>query len=137
MGYNITAVESTLRIPAEYLDEALLRFKALNHNPDVEKRGGSSTGEKWFSWMAADYDQHVTSAKEVLDDLGFYTEIDKDNGDVVVTGYDSKTGQEELFLDEIANLVDPDCYIIWVGEDLRTWAWTTDGRKDVTFTIVD
>lgn len=139
MGYNITAIESTLRVPAENLDEALTRLKALNHKPGVEKRGGSygpnGSREKWFSWMAPDYDEHVTSAKEVLEALGFYTEID--NGDLVVTGYDSKTGQEELFLDEISDLVDPECYIIWIGEDYRTWAWTTSGRKEVTFTISD
>lgn len=141
MGYNITAMETTFRIPAANLDAALARFKALNHKPGVEKRGGSwgpdGKTETWFSWMPADYDKYVTTTEEVLILLGFTTEKDDTTGDVLITGYDSKTGQEELFLDEIADLADPDSYIIWVGEDLRTWAWTTSGRKDVAYSISD
>ena len=141
MGYNITALESTFRIPSENLDAALTRLKDLNHKPGVEKRGYSSgpegITERWFSWMPADYDKYVTTVEEVLINLGFFTEKNEATGDVLVTGYDSKIGQEELFLNEIADLVDPDSYIIWIGEDYKMWAWTTTGTRDVAFSIQD
>lgn len=136
MGYNVNIHESTFRIPEANLDEALTRFKELNHKPGVEKRGGSwgpnGQTKSWFSWMPEDYDKHVTTAEEVLILLGFDTEKDVETGDVLITGYDSKTGQEELFLNEIADLVDPQSSIVWIGEDLRMWVWTPEGVKRAT-----
>jgi len=131
MGYYVNIKESTFRIPAANLDAALVELKALNHKPDVEKRGGSygpeGKTEKWFSWMPSDYDKHVTTAEEVFVLLGFETEKDETTGDVLLTGYDNKIGQEELFLDAVKHLVTPDSAITWVGEDNDMWRWTPEG----------
>ena len=138
MGYYIEIEKSTFRIPAANLDAALVEFKALNHNPDVEKRGGHyDKGDKvqsWFSWMPHDYDKYVTTAEEVLILLGFETEKDESTGDVLITGYDSKIGQEELFLNAVKNLVDPNSQIFWKGEDGARWMWTPEGVYDAVVT---
>jgi hypothetical protein len=130
MGYYINIQESNFVIPAHNLEKALERFKALNHDPNANKSGGSWSGgkekEKWFSWMPADYDQTVSSAQEVLEMLGFDCMIQEDGG-LNVHGYDSKIGDEEQFLNAIRDLVDVSCYIIWRGEDGEFWKWTPRG----------
>ena len=43
--------------------------------------------------------------------------------------YNSKTGQEDLFLDRIAPFVQEGSYAIWKGEDNSFWKWEfTDGK---------
>lgn len=125
MGYYVNIQESEFLIPTDNLDKALERFKALNHDPNAHKNGGSSSGEKWFSWMPTDYDKHVTTAEEVLILLGFDTFADEKG--VHIHGYDSKIGDEGQFLNAIRDLVDVSCYIIWRGEDGEFWKWTPQG----------
>jgi hypothetical protein len=136
MGYYIDLVNADLFIPAANLEEALRRLKALNHKPGVEKQGGSwgtladgtwGTKAKWFSWMDADYDQHVSSAGEVFEMLGFETY--EDELGLRLEGYSSKIGQEELFLDEVADLFEPGAFAEWRGEDGAMWKWTPQGTK--------
>lgn len=132
MGYYVKIKESTFRIPAANLDAALVELKALNHNPLVEKRGGhyqpkAGKTQSFFSWMPHDYDRHVTTAEEVFILLGFETEKDETTGDVLITGYDSKIGQEELFLNAVKHLVTPDSAITWIGEEDEMWRWTPEG----------
>jgi hypothetical protein len=132
MGYYVKIKESTFRIPAANLDAALVELKALNHKPDVEKHGGhfNKDGAKdvrWFSWMPEDYDKHVKTAEEVFVLLGFECEQDPATGDLLITDYDNKTGQEELFLDAVKNLVNPDSFITWMGEEGEMWRWTPEG----------
>ena len=129
MGYYVNIQESNFVIPAHNLEKALERFKALNHDPNAIKGGGSWSGgqtEAWFSWMPADYDQTVSSAQEVLELLGFDCMIQEDGG-LNVYGYDSKIGDEEQFLNSIRDLVDVSCYITWRGEDGEFWKWTPRG----------
>lgn len=109
-----------------------MRLKALNHKPDVYKRGGSWAGGKemsrHFSWMDADYDQKVTSAQEVFEALGFYVECNPDDG-LTLTGYDSKSGQEDLFIEEVADLAVPGWVMEWRGEDGEKWRQTAKGTE--------
>jgi hypothetical protein len=129
MGYYINIQESNFLIPTHNLDKALERFKALNHDPNAVKSGGSygPNGQtaKWFSWMPEDYDQTVTSAEEVLNLLGFDTYEDEKG--LHICGYDSKIGDEEQFLNAIRDLVDVSCYIVWRGEEGEFWKWTPRG----------
>lgn len=130
MGYYVELVESTFEIPADKLDEALNRLKALNHDPNVEKRGGSwgpgGKTESWFSWMDSDYDQKVTSAAEVFTMLGF--EVDQgEDGSIILAGYDNKSGQEDLFIDAVKDLAVTGWFMVWRGEDGYTWRHTADG----------
>lgn len=137
MGYYVEILESTFTIPVDKLDEAYSRMCQLNFTvPNSKKSGGSwSSGDlskdkapeygpyeaAWFSWMPWNYHEQYTSAEEILDALGF--DIDyNDNGDLEITGYDSKTGQEELFLESICDISKG--YIVWKGEDGSIWGET-------------
>lgn len=132
MGYYVTLENSTFNIPADKLDEALARLKALNHKPGVEKRGGSwgpgGQTAKWFSWMSEKYDEEVNSAEEVFEALGFEVECNPDDG-LTLVGYDSKTGQEDLFIDEVADLAAPGWFMEWRGEDGEKWRQTAKGTE--------
>lgn len=128
MGYNVEIIRSTAKIPAANLDRAYQKMCALNITHHKEKRGGSwSAGkrdEAWFSWMDANYPETCRDANAVLEQLGFYTEYDQ-QGDLLITGYDSKMGQEDLFLKAIENEVSGE--IEWVGEDHERWTTVLKG----------
>lgn len=132
MGYyvNIESVEWFL--PVVHEAAALQALKDLNdpRNDDL-KRGGSFSGGKqtaaWFSWMPEDYDKTVTSVSEVLELLGF--DVDTVPEGTYIRRYDSKTGQEDLFLNAIAEFVEPGSFIEWRGEDGAFWRNDFDGKK--------
>jgi hypothetical protein len=132
MGYYVQIDNSNFTIPADKLDEAFELLKALNHKPGVEKRGGSFGGGKqsaaWFSWMTENYDETSKDAADIFQQLGFETELNE-AGDLLLTGYDSKTGQEDLFLAEILHLATDGSEIQWRGEDGSIWKTTKTGVK--------
>jgi hypothetical protein len=125
MGYNTRIKHSTAMILAENKDEVLQIWKDLNSSEnDHLKRGGAyrdgSKHTAWFSWMPANYDQTVTSADDVLSELGFETALDPD-GNILICEYDSKRGQEDLFFKHASHLIKGQ--IMWEGEDGSTWVW--------------
>ena len=138
MGYNVSIEESTFQIPVENLDAAYKAMCELNYTvPNSQKRGGSHPGKDkapeygphkccWFSWMDWNYDEKCKNAEEVLREVGFYSYI-SENGNLHIDGYDSKTGQEDLFLKAISTLSKG--YIIWKGEDDEVWGETYGGEK--------
>ena len=138
MGYNVSIEESTFTIPVENLDAAYKAMCELNYTvPNSQKRGGSHPGKDkapeygphkccWFSWMDWNYDEKCKNAEEVLHEVGFYTYI-SENGNLHIDGYDSKTGQEDLFLKAISTLSKG--YIVWKGEEGEVWGETYGGEK--------
>ena len=138
MGYNVFIEESTFQIPAENLDEAYNRMCQLNFTvPNKHNNGGSYPDKNnapefgahkscWFSWMECNYNEECNNAEEILQQLGFYTSTDED-GNLHIDGYDSKTGQEDLFLKAISSLSKG--YIIWEGEDDEVWGETYGGEE--------
>ena len=132
MGYYITLQDANFTIPADKLDEATRRLKALNHKPGVYKRGGSYSGGKqaasWFSWMSEKYDEELDSAKEIFEALGFDTETNE-AGDLSLVYYDNKTGQEDLFLQEVSDLANEGWYLQFHGEDGAIFRYTAQGER--------
>jgi hypothetical protein len=128
MGYNVEIIKSTAKIPAANLDRAYQKMCALNVTHHKDKRGGSwSAGKRdtaWFSWMDANYPETCKDANAVLEQLGFYTSFNE-QGDLLIEGYDSKMGQEDLFLKAIENEVSGE--IEWVGEDHERWTTVLKG----------
>lgn len=136
MGYFVEIVESSYYIPAENIEEVYRRFVNLNDN-DLIKRGGGGHNSwdvgiydnrpaglnfhpaKWFSWMGADYPSECKDAGEVLIALGFEIMTGEDGEGIFITGYDNKTGQEDIFLDSIFDLSRG--VIKWRGEDDKVW----------------
>lgn len=130
MGYYVSG-NGALRIKAENLGKAYEALMALNDAPDKAKRGGSSGGGQeprfWYSWMPEDL-RTLKDTKEVFDTLGFETTIDDSNGDLVITCYDNKTGQEDVFFAAAAPFIEDGDYE-WTGEDGDFWAWEfADGK---------
>lgn len=136
MGYYVNIVESTAKIPAANLQKAYENMCLLNITHDHVKRGGSFFGgkqtEKWFSWMDANYPETCEDAQAVLEALGFETEYNED-GDLLLTGYDSKTGQEDLFMESITYLTEG--MIEWHGEDGDTWTTEFQGAGIIEGTV--
>lgn len=141
MGYYVTLDDASFVIPEQNLAEAWRRFQLMNDpRMDFAKSGSYSGGgktEAWYSWMDADYDKTMSSAKEVFEALGFETQ--DLTGDEVVTStspigpglslifYDNKTGQEELFLYVVRDLVTPGSYLRFTGEDGDKYELSFDG----------
>lgn len=133
MGYYIELVNRDFRIPEN--EEVLQALKEANTKYDDIKSGGMYGPEgkvqKWFSWMDADYDQTVTSVGDVFKMLGFEIGYDRiDNIDYVsLDAYNSKAGQEDLFLHVVAPYVKNGSFIEWLGEDSARWRYLVlDGK---------
>lgn len=129
MGYYVEIVESTAVIPAAVKAEVYKRWCALNHpSNNHRKQGGSySSGGKqdhWYSWMSPTYDQECKTTEDILSELGFDYGVN-DVGDIAITGYDHKTGQEGLFFHEVEDLLTGS--ISWCGEDGKRYKWVYKG----------
>ena len=134
MGYYVTLIDSNFTIPADKLDEATRLLKALNHQPGIEKRGGSYSGGKqtasWFSWMSENYDQELHTAREIFAELGFDVLGGGENSsDLTLDSYDNKMGQEDLFIDAVSHLANEDWYLEWRGEDGTYWRQSAAGTQ--------
>lgn len=123
MGYYVTLNNSTAVIRKENQDEAYKILCDLNKEDDL-KRGGSWSGgkytEKWFSWMDSNYPEKCKDVVDIIQELGFNGNVD-DEGDFYIYGYDNKTGQEQLFFERIAHLVEGE--MEWTGEDGYHFKW--------------
>lgn len=131
MGYYVHTAEVNFRIKKANLDKAYQAVCEINKHNDL-KGGGSSTGEKWFSWMMADYPAHCKDIFEVLHQLGFEVVVSEDpenKGDIMWLSYDSKTGDEKVFFTALAPFIEDGSFINWVGEDHDLWQWMfKDGK---------
>lgn len=141
MGYCIDLNEANFTIPAEKVEEAFERLKALNHKPGVEKRGGSwnAGGQtaSWFSWMDADYDEKVADIKELFSELGYQGEYDAEGNFSVTEFWGEKIGQEDLFFAEVSDLANDGWYMEYTGEDGYKFRYTAKGEVGATVTWGD
>lgn len=128
MGYYVQIKKSNAKILSQNLGRAYEKMCALNITHDDQKRGGSWSGgkqiSKHFSWMDGNYPDTCANAKEILEQMGFETEYDR-MGNLWLTGYDSKMGQEDIFLEAIK--FDGVGKIEWFGEDGETWVTEFEG----------
>ena len=123
MGYYVSG-NGELRIKKENLDKAHDALMALQDAPEKAKRGGSSGGDKaprfWYSWMPEDL-RTLTDTKAVFAELGFEVS-DNEDGDLLISCYDNKTGQEDVFFAAAAPFIEDGEYE-WTGEDSDFWKW--------------
>jgi hypothetical protein len=127
MGYYVETTEMYAVIPADRMDDAYRRLCALNHSPTADKHGGAIQGGKivssYFSWMEADYDEKYKDAVEILNQVGFTDTYTDENGDLVLGGYNNKTGDEDQFINSISPCFTEDSFINWRGEDAEMYRW--------------
>lgn len=125
MGYYIDLTDAEWEITES--PESLATVREMPTKYHAIKRGGSSNGEKWFSWMNDTDIENAETVEKVFNQLGFDTETV--DGGFKLTGYNSKTGQEDLFLAVMAPFTKNGSYIEWRGEDGALWAYhIKDGR---------
>lgn len=130
MGYYVTITDVDFVIPDT--EEVLAALRDLNKRDDL-KHGGVYTGgemkERWFSWMPPKWEEFENVA-DIFGEkgLGFtvdYYKNEEEDGsitkEVIVTYYDNKIGQEELFLSVVAPFMRPGSFIAWRGEDGAMW----------------
>lgn len=127
-----------LMLPKQNLDLAYKRMCALNADDDI-KRGGKlfrsetlirpegseSIGhpDVWFSWMPWDFDIKFSTAREIIECLGFKT--DETGEGLLIYGYGDKKGQEDIFFQAIGDLLEPDREMLWTSGYDETWRWRT------------
>jgi hypothetical protein len=141
MGYYVSGSGSFIirhnKVVPAY--EALCR---LNNYDDLKRGGKYPESErpdgatfhpgKWFSWMDADYPSVCSNLWELLDHIGFYvtgypgcpaTPLHEEPAEMyeIYVEYDSKLGQEELFLEVLFHFVEIG-RIEFVGEDQERWS---------------
>jgi hypothetical protein len=126
MGYYINA-HGTITMPKSMESEAVHALKMLNYDHDA-KHGGvlgkpEATFEtRWYSWMPERWHEAVESVEDVLGLIGFEVGKSRMAGlDVYTVNYDSKTGQEDVFLNCLAGYAQVDIEV--VGEDGERWKW--------------
>ena len=135
MGYYVHIEDSNCMLPHKHADLAYWRMCALNDKDELKRGGaygkdedGNPLMNKWFSWMDENYPEICKDARDVLVELGFDME-ETDDG-LIINAYDSKSGQEELFLAAISDLLrtvkDENStqnkpFIVWRGEDDMVW----------------
>ena len=73
--------------------------------------------------------QGIEDAWSILEYLGFDSKLTKD-GDILITGYDDKTGYESDFLQSICDISTG--YIVWRGGEGEVWGETYGGTKVIT-----
>lgn len=104
MGTYIN-IEAQMVMKPENESLAVQAVRDLNKRDDL-KRGGSSNGQKWFSWMPENYANSIETIEDIFSEtmLGFsvWKRVD-DNGNFVYNmSYNDKWGQHELFFVAIA-----------------------------------
>lgn len=131
MGYYVDMRCDDVIIPKKNIAKAL---KAINgmFTPERlkrEARGGSSTGEKWYSWVKNPPEGGFPDLATALSAWSFETSV-LDSGDLALDYFSGeKLGQEDLMLQEIAPYVDEGGFIECRGEDNAIWRWYFDGKK--------
>ena len=125
MGYYVETVEIDISLSKEHYAQAYEIMCDLNELDDYKQGGSFGAGKdvKWFSWMTADYPSECKNPQEIFEMLGF--ECYEDETHLWLTNYDSKIGQEDLFLSSICPLLYG--YIKWRGEDGEEWMDNYDG----------
>ena len=125
MGYYIDLTEADWEIAESA--ESLATVREMPKKYHAIKRGGSSSGEKWFSWMNDSDIENAESVESVFNQLGF--ETTKTEGGFTLDSYNSKTGQEDLFLGVMAPFTKDDSSMEWRGEDGALWKFTVSGGR--------
>jgi hypothetical protein len=125
MGYYIDLSAAEWEIPETA--EVLNALKEMVTKYHAIKRGGSSNGESWFSWMEDSEILGAETAQTVFIRLGFDT-LTTDLG-FTLEGYSNKTGQEDVFLAVVSPFCKDGSYVEIRGEDGSEWQYSVRNGK--------
>lgn len=128
MGYYVSMHSSDWEITES--PELLAVLKEMPTKYHAIKRGGSSNGESWFSWVNDEDFVNATTCEEIINAFGF--ETSESQGVVSIDGYSSKTGQEDVLLAVLAPFVAEGAEMEWSGEEGERWLYVVRGGKLAT-----
>jgi hypothetical protein len=90
--------------------------------------GGSSKGEKWYSWVDTNKFVKAETFAEALGEWRWNCFIN-DAGDLEEINFDGeKLGDDAILLEAIAPFVEAGSYIEMEGEEGCHWKWCFDGK---------
>lgn len=130
MGYYVELHSSDWEI--EDNPRSLQAIRSMPKKYHAIKRGGSSNGDKWFSWMNDSDIENAKSVESVFNKLGFETEPGTKPNTFRLIGYNSKTGQEDLFIGVMAPWTAEGSSMEWTGEDGERWRYYIENSRMYT-----
>jgi hypothetical protein len=125
VGYYVSLHSSDWEITES--PELLAVLKEMPTKYHAIKRGGSSNGESWFSWVNDEDFEKATTCEEIINAFGF--ETSEAQGVVSIDGYSNKTGQEDVLLAVLAPFVAEGAEMEWSGEEGERWLYLVRGGK--------
>ena len=127
MGYCMDQRAADFTIKSENKGKALEAIKGLA-TQTKRMGGGSSRGERWFSWVTT---KEFVEAGTLLEAISAWRweANESENGDITdIYFHGEKLGDDTIFLEAIAPYVEAGSYIEMQGEDGSIWRWVFDGR---------
>ena len=125
MGYYVSLHSSDWEVPESA--ELLAVLKEMPVKYHAIKRGGSSNGESWFSWVNDSEFENATTCEEIVNAFGFGTTSNE--GSFNIEEYNNKTGQEDVLLAVLAPFVKEGSEMEWSGEEGERWLYVVRGGK--------
>ena len=125
MGYYVSLHSSDWEVKES--PELLATLKEMPIKYHAIKRGGSSSGESWFSWVNDSDFETATTAQQIIEAFGF--ETSEAEGVVSIDGYSNKTGQEDVLLAVLAPFVNEGAEMEWSGEEGERWLYVVRGGR--------
>jgi hypothetical protein len=125
MGYYVSLHASDWEITES--PELLAVLKEMPIKYHAIKRGGSSNGDSWFSWVGDEEFERATTCEEIINAFGF--ETSEAQGVVSIDGYQNKTGQEDVLLAVLAPFVKEGSEMEWSGEEGERWLYLVKNGK--------
>jgi hypothetical protein len=141
MGYYMRQMDSDFRVKREQFKPMLQAIAELMAQTD-KMGGGSSSGERWFSWVntanvmrplkealaAEDQSAIDQGIKDVFREWRWTVDID-DDGILAIFFDGEKSGDDGYLWSAISPYVEDGGYINMLGEDGAQWRWEFNSGK--------
>lgn len=123
MGYYMTQRSSNFTIKKSKFDDALKAIKKLLNN-SKQMSGGSSTGERWFSWVETTAFLNAKTLPDALMAWRWKATVSEKTGNIIDLFFiGEKIGDDEVLFNALAPFVERGSYIEMEGEDGNYWKW--------------
>lgn len=137
MGYYVNIEDCSFFIERKNFEPAMQALRELDKRDELKLRSYVNGVDKptHFSWMDAYWAENVKTLPEFLDMARF--ECSENEDGLFIHYFNSKFGDERVFLVAIAPYIEDGSYIIWRGEDGQLWRDRfRDGKMFVSNAVV-
>lgn len=138
MGYFIEIMESDAYVPANQIEAACRGLESMMQPDEVAKNGqGGSWGDGerkqvWYSWVDTQQCIDLLAKNDLqgfIEHWGFETYLNQKTGDLEITGYDRKAGDQDYMLHNLAPFIADGTSMKWRGEEGEMWAFVFENGK--------